>query len=109
MDDEVNVLSPLCNPFPTLTIQFDTSSPKYVNINRSGPKSDMDLCHSSPNVNMNKLDDTKNILNTSQDNRENIVSVQDERSVTKEPSIFNYKISLVVELLRCEKLCHSCK
>ena len=28
VNDEVNVLSPLCNPVPKLTNQFDTSSQK---------------------------------------------------------------------------------
>ena len=77
-DDEVNVWSPLCNPHPKLMNQFDTSSQKQVNINCSGQRSDMDLCHSSPNVNLNSLDDAKNISNTNPDNGEDIISVQDK-------------------------------
>ena len=89
--------------------QFDTSSQKQVNINCSGPKSDIDLCHSTPNVNMNKLDDTKSSLNTSSDNGDDIIPFPDERSVTKSRLCLTTKIPLVVELLHCQQLRHSCK
>ena len=94
LDDEINVLSPLCGPVPKIRNEIDTSSPKFVNINRSGSKSDMDLCHSSPNGNINKLDDTKNILNSSLDNGDDINSLPDERSATKKPCMFNYENSI---------------
>ena len=80
-----------------------------MNINCSGPKFDMDLCHSSPNVNMNKLDDTKSSLNTSPDNGDDIIPFPDERSVIKSRLCLTTKIPLVVELLRCEQLLHSRK
>lgn len=63
LDDESNVFSPLRGPVHQIRNEIDTSSPKSVNINRSGSKSDMDSCHSSPNGNINKIDDTKNIVN----------------------------------------------
>ena len=43
-----------------------------MNINPSGERFDMDLCHSSPNVNLNRHDDLKNISKTSPDNGEDI-------------------------------------
>ena len=72
--------------------QSDTSIQKQVNITCSSQKYDMDFCPSRSNDSLNSLDDTRNILKTSPDNREDIISVQDERSVTKEPSMFNYEI-----------------